>query len=109
MSSQPLDDPNPLASLRGQIDAIDLRLLELLNARSRVVEEIGRIKEQRRMPIYEPKREDAVMANVLSHNQGPLGDEAIRRVFERIVDEMRSLQKMRLGITGKQSESGSAE
>ncbi|MCZ2152764.1 MAG: chorismate mutase [Bryobacterales bacterium] len=103
MSSKPVDETHPLAQLREQIDRIDLQLLELLNTRSRVVEEIGRIKEQHQMPIYEPKREDAVMANVLSHNQGPLDDDAIRRVFERIVDEMRSLQKMRLGAPGKQS------
>ena len=87
---------HPLARQRDQIDAIDLRLLELLNARTRVVEEIGRIKEQFTMPIYEPKREDAVMNNVLSHNQGPLDDTAVRRIFERIVDEMRNLQKIRL-------------
>ena len=92
---------HPLAPQRAEIDALDLRLLELLNARTRVVEEIGRIKEQMAMPIYEPKREDSVMANVLSHNTGPLDDAAVRRIFERIIDEMRSLQKMRLNTTAE--------
>lgn len=92
---------HPLARQRAQIDAIDLRLLELLNERTRVVEEIGRIKEALTMPIYEPKREDAVMNNVLSHNHGPLDDAAVRRIFERIVDEMRSLQKMRLNAAAE--------
>lgn len=87
---------NPLVRQRREIDAIDLKLLELLNARTRVVEEIGRIKERLTLPVYEPKREDAVMNNVLSHNGGPLDDAAVRRIFERIVDEMRSLQKTRL-------------
>ncbi len=90
------NDENPLARQRREIDAIDLKLLELLNARTRVVEEIGRIKERLTLPVYEPKREDAVMHNVLSHNDGPLDDAAVRRIFERIVDEMRSLQKTRL-------------
>jgi chorismate mutase-like protein len=101
MSEVPTNGEHPLARQRAQIDAIDLRLLELLNERTRVVEEIGRIKESLTMPIYEPKREDAVMNNVLSHNHGPLDDAAVRRIFERIVDEMRSLQKMRLNAAAE--------
>jgi len=93
---------HPLAAQRARIDALDLDILRLLNARTCVVEEIGRIKATLAMPIYEPKREDSVMANVLSHNTGPLDDDAVRRIFERIIDEMRSLQKMRLN-TGAES------
>ncbi|MCW5963426.1 MAG: chorismate mutase [Bryobacterales bacterium] len=93
--------PHPLSKQRAQIDALDVEILHLLNARTSVVEEIGRIKEQLAMPVYEPKREDSVMANVLSHNNGPLDDAAVRRIFERIVDEMRSLQKMRLNASAE--------
>ncbi len=92
---------HPLAKQRAQIDSLDLEILQLLNARTRVVEEIGRIKEELAMPVYEPKREDSVMSNVLSHNQGPLDDAAVRRIFERIIDEMRSLQKMRLNSSAE--------
>lgn len=95
--------PHPLAKQRAEIDALDLEILTLLNARTRVVEEIGRIKEELAMPVYEPKREDSVMANVLSHNHGPLDDAAVRRIFERIIDEMRSLQKMRLNASAEAS------
>jgi chorismate mutase len=84
-----------LGKYRDEIDALDLRLLELLNARTRVVEKIGQIKESVHLPVYEPKREDAVFANVTSHNTGPLTPEALQRIFERIIDEMRSLQQMR--------------
>jgi len=84
-----------LAKYRDEIDALDLRLLALLNARTRVVEKIGQVKESIRLPVYEPKREDAVFANVTSHNTGPLTPEALQRIFERIIDEMRSLQQMR--------------
>lgn len=93
--------PHPLAKQRAQIDALDVEILHLLNARTCVVEEIGRIKEELAMPVYEPKREDSVMANVLSHNNGPLDDAAVRRIFERIIDEMRSLQKMRLNASAE--------
>ncbi|MGD1091037.1 MAG: chorismate mutase [Bryobacteraceae bacterium] len=84
-----------LARFRGEIDAIDLELLALLNRRSRVVEEIGRIKESLELPVYEPKREDDVIHNVTANNTGPLTPDALQRIFERIIDEMRSLQKMR--------------
>jgi chorismate mutase/prephenate dehydratase len=84
-----------LAERRTVIDEIDLALVELLNRRTRAVEDIGSAKEASGLPVYEPKREDDVYKNVLSHNQGPLPPEALRRIFERIMDEMRSLQKMR--------------
>jgi chorismate mutase len=84
-----------LSQCRTEIDSIDLELLTLLNRRTRVVEEIGRIKESLELPIYEPKREDDVFRNVISHNDGPLTPDALQRIFERIIDEMRSLQRMR--------------
>ena len=85
-----------LAECRKKIDALDLKLLELLNQRTAVVEEIGRIKQHMSLPIYEPRREDQVFQNVLSHNGGPLSGEAVKRVFERIIDEMRNVQKERM-------------
>jgi len=84
-----------LAESRAAIDEIDLALVQLLNRRTHVVESIGSAKEAAGLPVYEPKREDDVYRNVLSHNTGPLPPEALRRIFERIMDEMRSLQKMR--------------
>jgi chorismate mutase-like protein len=85
-----------LADCRRRIDAVDVRLLALLNERTRIVEEIGRIKHEMALPIYEPKREDQVFHNVITHNQGPLSTEAVKRVFERIIDEMRTVQRDRM-------------
>ena len=82
-----------LAESRKAIDAIDLRLLELLNQRTRVVEEIGRAKESAGLPIYEPKREEDVFRNVTDHNTGPLTADAVKGIFERIIDEMRNIQR----------------
>ena len=84
-----------LAKLREEIDAIDLELLALLNRRTRVVERIGLVKQDVNLPIYEPKREHEVFHNVTANNGGPLSPDALQRIFERIIDEMRSLQKMR--------------
>jgi len=84
-----------LAQCRKEIDAVDLKILALLNERTRIVEEIGRIKQEMGMPIYEPKREDDVFHNVTVNNGGPLPADAVKRLFERIIDEMRTLQRMR--------------
>jgi chorismate mutase len=84
-----------LAESRKTIDALDRQLIELLNQRTRAVEQIGRAKESLAMPIYEPKREEDVFRNVTDHNHGPLTTDAVKSIFERIIDEMRTLQRMR--------------
>ena len=82
--------------LRAEIDKVDLRILELFIARAQVVTEIGDIKKQNGIPIYEPKREELVFRNVLGGDRGPLSEGAVRRLFERIIDEMRTLQRERM-------------
>lgn len=85
-----------LARCRHRIDEIDRRLVELLNERTAIVEEIGRTKKEAELPIYEPKRETQVFENITSHNGGPLTEDGLKRIFERIIDEMRRVQKDRI-------------
>lgn len=85
-----------LARCRQDIDAVDVQILELLNKRTEIVETIGQIKQQHALPVYEPKREDEVYQNVQQHNRGPLPGDAVKRIFERIIDEMRTVQKLRM-------------
>ena len=85
-----------LANCRRQIDALDVQIVELLNQRTQVVHEIGRIKREFALPIYEPKREDQVFENVASHNSGPMTEDALKRIFERIIDEMRTIQREKM-------------
>ncbi len=94
------DGLRALAECRQRIDAIDVKLLALINERTTVVRRIGRVKQNLDLPIYEPRREDEVFANVLAANQGPLPGEAVRRIFERIIDEMRQVQRLRM-LDGK--------
>jgi chorismate mutase len=89
-----------LEEYRVMIDDVDRRIVEQLNERARVVEEIGRVKREAALPIYEPKREDQVFANVTGCNGGPITPEGVRRIFERIIDEMRHIQKMRMIADG---------
>jgi chorismate mutase len=85
-----------LEGFRIRVDDVDQRIVDLLNERTRVVEEIGRVKREARLPIYEPKREDQVFANVTAANRGPMTEDAVRRIFERIIDEMRIIQRLRM-------------
>ena len=79
---------------RNRIDALDLELVRMLNERARCAIEIGKIKRKRNMPIYDPKREEQIIATALSHNEGPLDGEGVRRLFERIIDESRRIEKV---------------
>ena len=80
---------------RKAIDEIDQELVRLLNARSQQAAEIGRAKQVLGQPIYQPDREEVVFARVLDANRGPLDDEAVRRLFERILDEARRLERLK--------------
>jgi chorismate mutase len=90
------DHLHALARCRDRIDDLDRRLVELLNERTSIVEEIGRIKKEADLAIYEPSREGQVFENITAHNGGPLTGEGLKRIFERIIDEMRRVQKDRM-------------
>jgi chorismate mutase len=92
----PEDGLQLLAGFRERIDDLDRRILDLLSERTRIVEEIGRVKRHLNLPIYEPRREDEVFENVARHNPGPLAADSVKRVFERIIDEMRTIQRQRM-------------
>ena len=83
-----------IAGWRKRMDEIDKKLVELLNERCRCALEIGHIKQQSKIPLYQPAREKEVIANAETNNQGPLSHAAIRRLFERIIDEARSAERV---------------
>ncbi len=83
--------------LRRRIDVIDDQLLRLLNVRVACALEIGRLKHDAGMPIYDPEREKKVLALVreaATKLSGPLEAEAVVRIFERIIDEARRAERM---------------
>ena len=69
------------------------KLVELLSERARAAVEIGRLKRDTSMPIYEPDRERIVFENVQEVNPGPLPGRDLVRIYERIMDVMRNVQK----------------
>ena len=86
-----------LAELRRKIDELDEMLVRLLNTRAACALEIGRVKKTAGLPVYQPTREAEVLSHVQSINPGPLDDAAVRRLFERIIDEARRLERIAEG------------
>ena len=78
---------------RKKIDELDAKLVELLNERSRCAAEIGKLKRKDGEPIFSPRREREILERVQKLNRGPLGNEAVRRLFERILDDARVVEK----------------
>lgn len=81
-----------IAEWRKKIDELDSKLVELINERARAAQEIGRLKRNTQLPIYEPEREKEIFENVRRANRGPLQDPSLIQVFERLIDVMRKLQ-----------------
>jgi chorismate mutase len=92
------DDPTAINrrvdALRDEIDRLDEQLVFLLNARARCALVIGQLKKILQMEIYQPAREEAVLKHVRGVNQGPLDADAMARLFERIIDEARRLERV---------------
>jgi chorismate mutase len=93
---------------RKKIDELDRRLVELLSERAQAAVEIGRLKRDTSLPIYEPDRERIVFENVQRLNQGPLPNRDLVRIFERIMDVMRNIQKEEI-VGTKQADDAETE
>ena len=77
-----------------KINQLDSELLRIFNERAALALEIGHIKKKLNLPIYDPKREKLIFERMKQVNPGPLDDEAIVRLFERVIDESRSLERV---------------
>ena len=91
-----------LDELRRRIDDLDEALVALLNERSACALAIGELKRALGLPIYQPEREHAVLAHARSMSRGPLDAGAVARLFERIIDEARRLER----LAGAEPEAG---
>ena len=96
-----------LEQLREEIDKIDEVIVRLLDSRARCAYTVGRLKHELGRPIYEPAREAAVIAHVRQVNEslgGPLDGDAVARLYERIMDEARRIQRIEAARDRVQSE-----
>ena len=81
-------------SIRIRINQLDDEMLRIFNERAGLALEIGEVKKQKGLPIYDPKREKLIFERMQKENSGPLDNAAIIRLFERVIDESRSLERV---------------
>jgi chorismate mutase len=82
-----------IEALRVRIDEVDQKILELMTERVRLVLAVGDVKRARQMVVYDPERERRVLDRLASQAAPPLDPMTVRRVFERLIDEMRRLEQ----------------
>jgi chorismate mutase len=86
-----------IEELRSRIDMIDEQLVRLLNVRVACAVEVGRLKHEVGLPVYQPDREAQVLTRVrtsATELAGPLEAEAVVRIFERVIDEARRAERL---------------
>jgi len=86
-----------IADWRNKIDDIDSHLVRLFSERSQCAIEIGKIKRSLNLPVYDPSREEEIIARIVASNPGPLDADALKRLFERILDESRRIERLTSG------------
>ena len=89
-------DKKKITNIRDKIDEIDTKLLYLLNQRAEIVLSLAKEKVKKGLKLYDPEREREIFVRMTEKNPGPLAPEAIVRLFERIIDESRSLERVKV-------------
>ena len=81
--------------LRVEIDQLDEELLRIFNRRAELALQIGHYKKELDLPIYNPDREQFIFDKMQQQNPGPLDNQAVKRLFERVIDESRTLERIK--------------
>lgn len=88
-------DAATIDTFRQEIDRLDSLLLQIFNQRADLALRIGEIKKQKGLAIYDPTREKSIFRRMQAENPGPLDNQAIIRLFERVIDESRRLERIK--------------
>jgi chorismate mutase/prephenate dehydratase len=83
-------EQDPLKEARRRIDAVDRRLVAMLNERARIVDEVSRIKKAHHLPVSDPRRFQEVVERAAAYGKGPLPAASIKRIYERLVEVMQT-------------------
>jgi chorismate mutase len=98
-----------IADWRSKIDELDRQLVDLISQRARAAHELGKLKRAAALPIYEPDRERLVFENVRKANRGPLSERDLLRIYERIIDIMRQIQREEIAPQAASGDPGDTE
>ncbi len=82
-------------NIRTKIDQLDQKLLHIFNQRADLALQIGHLKKELDLPVYNPDREQYIFDKMQKNNPGPLDNQAIKRLFERVIDESRTLERIK--------------
>jgi len=94
MSESSSEIRDAITGFREEIDRLDSELLSIFNRRAELALQIGRIKKTLQLPVYDPSREKRIFERMQGNNPGPLDDGAVVRLFERVIDESRRLERI---------------
>ena len=83
-----------LQPLRSKIDELDSKLVRLLNDRTKLVLEIGKIKQTSGGEIYAPDREDAVLRRIVEKGEGPLPADSLRAIYREVMSASLALDSV---------------
>ena len=93
-----------VSELRKQIDAVDDKIIRLLNQRAKLVLRIGKLKKDTSDEVYVPSREKKVIAHVRKANKGPLNDGSIIAIYREIMSGSLALERsIRVAYLGPSS------
>lgn len=83
---------NKITEHRNEIDEIDKEIVDILNRRAEIVHQIRTLKQQADLSLFDPKREEEIYEKIFSHNKGPLYNENLQEIFEKILHCMKSFE-----------------
>ena len=93
-----MDNPevsDRVEQLRTRVDEVDRELVRILNERAQIVQELGAIKSEAGVPLFDPRREEEILRKVAEENPGPIYDSSMRDIFELILHRIRDLEIQR--------------
>lgn len=95
--------------MRQSIDQLDQQILELLCARVRLVLQVGEVKRTLGVDVYDPAREQALLARVARAAPAPITAAMAQRVFQCIIEESRALEQRHIAEPQKASRAANSE
>ncbi len=81
-----------ISDLRIKIDNIDEEIVTILNKRAEIVHQIRLLKQQAKKSLFDPKREEEIYKKIFEKNTGPLFNENLQEIFEKILQCMKSFE-----------------
>ena len=92
-----------LAVLRQKIDSLDKQLLQLLNERAHVAEQVGELKRKEGSAFFRPDRVAQVIQNIEKNNPGPLLNQHVASIWREIMSACLALEApQRVAVLGPQ-------